>query len=266
VTEAVGQVPGTLLDWAAAVIGISPAIVRAQIQLESNGDPDALSSTGAVGVAQFEPGTWAGQGCPGSPNNVNDAMHCYAGFMHSLVSQYKGNVRDALAAYNAGGGDLAAGYGYADTILANAGEPQDDKAGKGTGDSGTGGGATLDSANPGGGTPCLILVPYGVGCVFTKANARAIIGGLCLAGGALLMLPGIIIIAAAGFRGSGVPGAAAAAAGPLEATPGYGHAIRYARDRSRQRQAAAQGAAQGRAAATRSAARRTARKAAPAGP
>jgi murein DD-endopeptidase MepM/ murein hydrolase activator NlpD len=38
-------------------------------------------------------------------------------YLDKLIKQYKGDVRKALAAYNAGGGRLAAGYGYADSVL-----------------------------------------------------------------------------------------------------------------------------------------------------
>ena len=42
--------------------------------------------------------------------------------MNQLLAEEGGNVRDALAAYNAGPANKSAGYGYADSILSQAGQ------------------------------------------------------------------------------------------------------------------------------------------------
>jgi hypothetical protein len=42
--------------------------------------------------------------------------------MKQLLAEEHGSVRDALAAYNAGPANKQAGYGYADSILAQAGQ------------------------------------------------------------------------------------------------------------------------------------------------
>ena len=135
------QVPAQYrADVAAAArrIGISAAVVAAQIDTESGFDPNVTSPAGAEGIAQFEPGTWAQWG-HGSPFNAAAAFLAYGAYMASLVRQYHGNVRNALAAYNAGPGDLAAGYGYADHILAMAGEGVNYTASGGGSSSSTGG-------------------------------------------------------------------------------------------------------------------------------
>jgi len=220
-----GSVPGSLIDWAAGVIGISPAIVRAQINEESGGNPNAVSPAGAQGPAQFMPGTWRSEGCAGSPFNVNDAMKCYAKYMYSLVKQEHGNVRDALAAYNAGPGNLQAGYGYADTILAAAGQPSNTTASGGTGTAN----ATLTSATSAPDPTCaaswptfsasIIKLPgipnpsIGGGCIIHKATLRHITGGLIMVAGGLVVLPGVLVLAAFAFRRSGAPQAAANAVG-----------------------------------------------------
>ena len=107
---------------AARAAGLPVAVVAAQISAESGFNANAVSPTGAQGIAQFEPGTWAQWG-HGSPFNPAAAFPAYAAFMRSLLRQFGGSIRDALAAYNAGPGNLAAGYGYADSILAAAGQP-----------------------------------------------------------------------------------------------------------------------------------------------
>lgn len=117
-------VPAPYHGWvntASAHTGIPANVVAAQISQESGFNPRATSPTGAQGIAQFEPGTWKSQGVAGSPYDPNAALQGYIKLMGSLTHQYGGNLRNALAAYNAGPGNLQAGYGYADTILKNAG-------------------------------------------------------------------------------------------------------------------------------------------------
>jgi Transglycosylase SLT domain len=105
---------------AAAALGIPAAIVAAQINYESGFDPTALSPTGAQGIAQFEPYTWTSYGT-GSPDNPGDAFAAYTKYMGVLLKQENGNVYNALAAYNAGPGNLSAGDGYAQHIFSVAG-------------------------------------------------------------------------------------------------------------------------------------------------
>ena len=109
-----------MVNTAARALGISPAIVAAQINEESGFNPGAVSPTGAQGIAQFEPGTWASYGT-GSPFNAANAFAAYATYMGTLLREFRGNVRNALAAYNAGPGNIQAGMGYADMILSAAG-------------------------------------------------------------------------------------------------------------------------------------------------
>jgi len=135
-------VPGAYDSWisqAAAGTGLPVSVVAAQIDDESRFNPAAVSPAGAEGIAQFEPGTYAAEGGKGSPFDPANELQPYIRLMSGLLRQYKGNMRDALAAYNAGPGDLAAGYGYADTILARAREPQSAVAGGGASGSSLGG-------------------------------------------------------------------------------------------------------------------------------
>jgi Transglycosylase SLT domain len=111
----------SLVTSAAAALGIPAGVVAAQINDESGFNPNAVSPAGAQGIAQFMPGTWATQGS-GSPFNAVNAFAAYVKYMGTLLKQEHGSVRDALAAYNAGPGNLSAGYGYADKILAEAGQ------------------------------------------------------------------------------------------------------------------------------------------------
>jgi len=110
-----------LVAKAHAQTGLPESIIAAQLRLESGWNPNAVSPTGAKGIAQFEPGTWSGLHCAGSPFNPSDAITCYIKLIRQLITRFHGNVRDVLAAYNAGPGNLQAGYGYADEIMGTAG-------------------------------------------------------------------------------------------------------------------------------------------------
>ena len=117
------------VDTAAKATGLPAPIVAAQINMESGFNPRATSPVGAQGIAQFMPGTWRSQGVAGSPYDPNAALQGYSKLMGSLLRQYGGNVKNALAAYNAGPGNLGAGMGYASSILSSAGQSPTARAG-----------------------------------------------------------------------------------------------------------------------------------------
>lgn len=112
---------------AAAGTGLPYQVVAAQAQAESNFNPNAVSSTGAEGWLQFEPGTYNSVAAqagvqPGSEFNVADETKAYIVFMNQLLQLEGGNVFQALEAYNAGPGNLQAGASYASGILQAAGQ------------------------------------------------------------------------------------------------------------------------------------------------
>jgi hypothetical protein len=110
------------VQQAAKATGMPESVVCAQINEESGFNPNATSSAGAEGIAQFEPGTFSAEGCSGTPYNASNAFACYSTYMSSLLKSEGGSIQKALEAYNAGPGNLSAGAGYANTILANAGQ------------------------------------------------------------------------------------------------------------------------------------------------
>jgi hypothetical protein len=117
----------SLLQDMSAATGIPYAVEAAQAQAESNFNATAVSSTGAEGWLQFEPttyNTYASQAGVASGTEFDPASEAkvYDVFMGQLLQQFHGNLRDSLAAYNAGPGNLTAGYGYADQIMAAAGQ------------------------------------------------------------------------------------------------------------------------------------------------
>lgn len=80
--------------------GIPPNYFVLQIRQESNFNPNALSSSGAVGIAQFLPSTAAGLGI--NPYDPISSLYGAARYMASLDQSYSGDYAKALAAYNAG--------------------------------------------------------------------------------------------------------------------------------------------------------------------
>ncbi|MGW8379473.1 lytic transglycosylase domain-containing protein [Streptomyces sp. ODS28] len=93
---------------------LSVLLVGAQIQVESEWDPDAESSAGAQGIAQFMPGTWRVEGRDYSGDgradvfDPEDAIPSLGAYMCRLIGVVRaegipGDAVDlALAAYNAG--------------------------------------------------------------------------------------------------------------------------------------------------------------------
>ena len=108
--------------------GIPYNIEAAQAFVESSFNATAVSSAGAEGWLQFLPSTYnqyAGQAgvAPGTEFDPLSESKVYDAYMGSLLSTYHGDVRNALAAYNAGVASSSAGQAYASQILKLAGQP-----------------------------------------------------------------------------------------------------------------------------------------------
>lgn len=86
--------------------GLPPEFLGATLLQESAYDVEALSSAGAIGIAQFMPDTAAGEGV--DPYDPFDAIDGAAALLGDYVRTYRGVYGDpfatALAAYNAGPG------------------------------------------------------------------------------------------------------------------------------------------------------------------
>lgn len=111
-----------MIQEASTELGIPVAVIAAQLNLESSWDPNSVSKTGAVGLAQFEPSTWAEYGT-GDPRNPAQAIKAYIKYMGYLLNLEGNNLELALAAYNAGPGNIAAGQNYAQQVLNASGLP-----------------------------------------------------------------------------------------------------------------------------------------------
>jgi Transglycosylase SLT domain/Bacterial SH3 domain len=88
---------------AAEAVGLNPDIFERQIQQESDFDPDAESPAGAVGIAQIMPSLHPNV----DPHDPEASLDYAAQWMADLLRQFGGRYDLALAAYNAGPGNVA---------------------------------------------------------------------------------------------------------------------------------------------------------------
>ncbi len=90
----------SLIDAAARKYNVDPKLVSAVAEVESGGDQDAASSAGAVGVMQLMPDTAAALGV--NPYDKKSNIEGGAKYLRQMLDAFDGDVRRAVAAYNAG--------------------------------------------------------------------------------------------------------------------------------------------------------------------
>ncbi len=93
----------TLINKYAGMNGLPTDLVRAVIQQESGGNSRSTSAVGAKGLMQLMPETAQGYGVQ---NAYDPEQNIAAGTRHlaGMLKEFKGDISQALAAYNAGAG------------------------------------------------------------------------------------------------------------------------------------------------------------------
>ncbi len=95
----------SIFEEAANTFGVSVNLLTSIARAESNFRTDAVSSAGAVGIMQLMPATAASLGVTNSYDARENIMGG-AKYISQLLSKYNGNTALALAAYNAGSGNV----------------------------------------------------------------------------------------------------------------------------------------------------------------
>lgn len=97
-----------LIDAAARKYKVDPKLVAAVAEVESNGRQEAVSQAGAIGVMQLMPDTAASLGV--DPYNKQQNVEGGAKYLRQMLDTFGGDLKKAVAAYNAGPGAVKA-YG-----------------------------------------------------------------------------------------------------------------------------------------------------------
>jgi len=96
---------GDQIARSAKAFDLEEALIKAVIKVESNYDPKAVSAKGAQGIMQLIPET-AREMQVSDPFNAAENIRGGSRYLRKMLDEFGGNLELALAAYNAGPGNV----------------------------------------------------------------------------------------------------------------------------------------------------------------
>jgi tetratricopeptide (TPR) repeat protein len=96
---------GEYINEAASIHGLDPFLIKSVIKVESDFDKNIVSSKGAQGLMQLMPATAKLVGCS-NPFSARDNILGGSNYLRMMLKRFDGNIDYALAAYNAGPGNV----------------------------------------------------------------------------------------------------------------------------------------------------------------
>jgi hypothetical protein len=96
----------SIIQEAAALYHVDPALIRSIMHAESAFDASAVSRAGAMGLMQLMPDVADAFGVE-HPFDPRENIMAGARLLRELLDQYRGNLRLAIASYNAGPAAIA---------------------------------------------------------------------------------------------------------------------------------------------------------------